>query len=69
MTALTVIDEVVEIDVEPELAHPVVVFAPPLVGENGGVRHDVEGQPAAGGTEGGDVVEQRILRLIRQIDE
>src|SRR5690349_7139315 len=69
VAALAVVDEIVEVDLEPEFAHPVVVRAPPRVGENGSVRYEFEGETAAGRTEGRDVVEQRVLGFVGQVDQ
>ena len=59
VAALEVVDEIVEVDhVEPELTHPLVMRAPPLVSENRCVRDEFGGQLAAGNAQCGDVVEQ-----------
>lgn len=50
VAALEVIDEIVEVHVKPELTHPLVMPAPPLVGENGCVRDEFACQSATGST-------------------
>src|ERR1700757_5530495 len=69
VAALAVIDEFVQVDVEPELTHPVVMCAPPLVGENVGVGHEFKGETTAGSTQCGDVVEESVLSRVRQVDQ
>src|ERR1700757_2374560 len=56
VAALTVIDEIVEVDLEPELTHPVVMCAPPRIGESGCVGKEIKSQTTAGGGPGGGIL-------------
>jgi hypothetical protein len=68
VAAFVVVDQVVEVDLEPQLAHPIVVAAPARVGENRCIRDELRGQLTLRRTERGDAAEQRVLGFGRQID-
>ena len=68
VAALVVVHQVVEVDLETQLAHPIVVAAPARIIENRCVRDELTGQLTLRRTQRGDVAEQRVLGFGRQVD-